>query len=249
LTNRTSIYFASDLHLGAPNYEASIVREKLFVKWLDEIKNDAEELYLVGDVYDFWFEYNTAIPKYFSRLHGKLAELTDSGIKIYFFSGNHDMWMFTYYKEELNIEIIHQPIQITRQNKELYIGHGDGLGPGDKGYKFLKLFFRSSICQFLFSWIHPDIGMNIAQYWSRKSRLVNGAKDEINHGEDEWLIQYTKRKLIEKHYDYFIFGHRHLPLDITLSEKSRYINLGDWINYFTYAKLTDGKLSLLYYKK
>ena len=249
MTNRKNIYFASDLHLGAPNYSQSLIREKLFVQWLDEVKNDALEIYLVGDIYDFWFEYKTAVPKYFSRLHGKLAELTDAGIKITFFSGNHDMWMFNYYKEELNIEIVHRPIEIVIQNKLFYIGHGDGLGPKDYGYKFLKLFFRSGICQFLFSWIHPDIGIGLANFWSRRSRAKTGTKDAQFFGDDEWLLQYSKDILKTKHIDYFIFGHRHYPLDLELSKNSRYINLGDWIQYFSYAKFENNTLSLLYYKK
>jgi len=249
LTHRNNIYFASDLHLGAPNYKASLIREKLFVQWLDEIKQDAKELYLVGDVYDFWFEYTTVIPKYFSRLHGKLAELSDSGVKIYFFSGNHDMWMFQYYQEELNIEIIHKPIEIVLNDKLFYIGHGDGLGPKDYGYKFIKLFFRSKLCQILFSFIHPDLGIQLAHFWSRRSRAGNAHKDAQFLGDDEWLLQYAKKKLAEKHVDFFVFGHRHYPLDLQITEQTRYINLGDWINYFSYAKLEGDTLSLLYYKK
>lgn len=248
MNNRKHTYFVSDLHLGAPNYEDSLQREKLFCLWLDEIKADAKEIFLLGDVYDFWFEYRTAIPKYFSRLHGKLAELTDAGIQITFFSGNHDMWMFTYYQEELNIAIVHHPVEIVIGDKIFYIGHGDGLGPKDYGYKFIKLFFRSRLCQFLFGWVHPDIGIGIANFWSRRSRAGNSHKDAQFLGDDEWLLQYAKEKLKERHIDFFIFGHRHFPLDLQISEQSRYINLGDWIQYFSYAKFEDNQLTLRYYK-
>lgn len=242
------IYFVSDLHLGVPTYSSSLEREKRFIQWLDEIKKDATALYLMGDVFDFWFEYKQVIPKYFTRLFGKLAEINDAGIPIYYFTGNHDMWVFTYFEEELNIKVIHHPIELVSNGKLFYIGHGDGLGPGDRGYKFLKRFFRSRFCQFLFRWIHPDIGMGIANYWSRKSRLGNGSAQEKHYGDDEWLYIFSKEKLKEKHFDYFIFGHRHLPLDVQLNEKSRYINLGDWIVYFTYAVFDGTSLELKYYK-
>ena len=246
------IYFASDLHLGTPDDVSSLKREKLFVKWLDEIKQDATEVYIIGDIFDFWHEYTTVIPKGFVRLQGKLAELCDAGIPVHVFSGNHDLWMFGYLEKELGVKIYQHPIQREINRKKFFIGHGDGLGPGDHGYKFIKKVFSNPICQFMFRWLHPDIGVRIANYFSHKSRYgVAGEKKvlETFRGEDnEWLIQFSKETLQKEHFDYFIFGHRHLPLDISLNEKSKYINTGDWIDYSSYAVFDGEHLELKYYK-
>jgi len=229
------IYFASDFHLGVPTYEKSLEREHRIVRWLDSIRNDAEELYLLGDVFDFWFEYKTVVPRGYVRLLGKLAELSDSGIKIHYFTGNHDMWTFDYLEKELNVTIYRAPIERVYNSKTFYIGHGDGLGPGDHGYKFIKKIFASKICQWLFARLHPNFGIGIANYFSKKSRIATGTTDENFLGEEkEWLVIYSKEILAKKHFDYLIFGHRHLPLDIKIND-SRYINLGDWIQYFTYG--------------
>jgi len=236
------IFFVSDAHLGTPSHEKSLVREKLFVKWLDEIKPQAEEIYIIGDLFDFWFEYSKVIPKGFTRILGKLAEITDAGIPVYFFTGNHDVWMRGYFEKELNIPVYHEPVVKTLRGKKFYLAHGDGLGPGDYGYKFLKQIFRSKFCQWLFKWLHPDIGITVADFWSKRSRYVSAdGKIEPYLGEDkEWLIIYARQLLEKEHYDYFIFGHRHLVLDIPLKENSRFINLGDWLTHFTYAEF-DGK--------
>ncbi len=230
------IYFASDFHLGVPSFEKSLAREKRIVKWLDEIKHNAAEIYLMGDMFDFWFEYKYAAPKGFVRLLGKIAEITDSGIPVTFFTGNHDMWMFDYLPREIGVSIYKDPIEKEFNGKKFFLGHGDGLGPGDKGYKFIKKIFANRFCQWLFARIHPNFGIGMANYWSRKSRLSNGPEDEKFTGEEnEWLVVFAKEVLKTKHFDYFIFGHRHLPLDIKLAENSRYINLGEWVNYNTYA--------------
>jgi len=239
------VYFASDLHLGVPNKSASLEREKLFVCWLNEIQKDADAIYLVGDIFDFWFEYKKVIPKGYTRILGKLSEITDNGIPIYFFTGNHDMWAFDYLKEEVGIkEIYRNPIQIELNNKKFFIGHGDGLGPGDRSYKIIKKIFANSLCQWLFARIHPNSGIYIAEFWSKRSRIANGVKDEVNHGDNEWLTQYCKEKMKTTNIDYFIFGHRHLPLDIDLGKNTRYINLGEWVNYNTYAVFDGEKLEL-----
>jgi UDP-2,3-diacylglucosamine hydrolase len=242
------IYFASDFHLGVPSYEKSLAREKLIVKWLDEIKQDAQEIYLMGDLFDFWFEYKHAAPKGFIRILGKIAELTDSGIPVTVFTGNHDMWMLDYLPKEIGVTIYREPIEKEYNGKKFYLGHGDGLGPGDKGYKFIKKVFANKFCQWLFARIHPNFGIGMANYWSRKSRLSNGPEDEKFTGEEnEWLVVYAKEVLQKKHVDYFIFGHRHLPLDIKLKENSRYINLGEWVNYNTYAVFDGNTLELKKY--
>ena len=245
-SNHKKIYFISDFHLGAPDYESSLIREKKVVTFLDEIKHTASEIFILGDMFDFWFEYKNVVPKGFVRLLGKLAELTDAGIPIHFFVGNHDMWMSGYFEKELNISVYHQPKTFERFNKKILIGHGDGLGPADKGYKFLKKVFRNKVCQNLFGFAHPYIGIGVANYFSKKSRQKTGKTDEMFLGEqNEWLVLYSKKKLTEAHYDYFVFGHRHLPLKINLSDKSTYINLGDWINHFTYAVLDNNSFELM----
>lgn len=241
LPQNKNIYFASDQHLGAPNYEASFTREKKFVAWLDQIKNDAQVIFLLGDLFDFWFEYKTVVPKGFVRVLGKLAELRDSGIEIYFFVGNHDLWMSDYFEKELNIPVYFDNVEFVFNNKTFLIGHGDGKGPGDKGYKRMKKVFTNPFSKWLYRWLHPDIGVKIAQYLSVKNKLISGESDVKFLGEEnEWLVQYCKRKLQTKHYNYFIFGHRHLPMQIDLTEDSKYINLGDWVGYFTYG-VFDGK--------
>jgi UDP-2,3-diacylglucosamine hydrolase len=230
------IYFASDNHLGAPTMEASRPREKKFVAWLDEIKQDAAAIFLLGDLFDFWFEYKTVVPKGFTRTLGKLAEITDSGIPIYYFVGNHDLWMNGYFEEELNIPVFHEPQEFKLKDTSFYIGHGDGLGPGDKGYKRMKKVFTNPLSKWLYQWLHPDWGVLLAQYFSVKNKLISGDEDIKFLGEEnEWLVQYSKEKLKEKHRDFFVFGHRHLPMEIDLDNNSRYVNLGDWITYYTYG--------------
>jgi len=245
LTTTKKIYFASDQHFGAPTAEKSKIREQKFVNWLDAIKDDADVLFLLGDLFDFWFEYKKAVPKGFIRVLGKLAELKDSGIQIHFFVGNHDLWMDDYFEKELNIPVYHKPKEFTFNNKTFLIGHGDGLGPGDKGYKRMKKVFTNPISKWFFRWLHPDIGIALAQYLSVKNKLISGDEDVKFLGEEnEWLVLYCKKKLIEKHYDFFLFGHRHLPLEIPISENSKYINTGDWVSYFTYA-VYDGEQMML----
>src|SRR5688572_21375577 len=240
--NKTKIYFISDFHLGAPDKIKSLTREKKIVRWLDMIKKDATELYLLGDVFDFWFEYKYAVPRGYVRLLGKLAELSDRGIKIHYFTGNHDMWVFGYLEEEIGVKIYRQPVERIIENKKFYIGHGDGLGPGDHGYKFIKKIFANKFCQWLFARLHPNLGIPLALYFSRKSRIATGTIDEKFLGEEkEWLVIHSKEILQKEHFDYLVFGHRHLPLDIIVGEKSRYINLGEWIQYNTYA-VFDGEM-------
>lgn len=242
------IYFASDNHLGAPTSEASLPREKKFVSWLDEAKKDAAAIFLLGDLFDFWFEYKTVIPKGFARTFGKLAEISDAGIPIYYFVGNHDLWMHGYFEDELNIPVYHEPKEFIFNDKTFFIGHGDGLGPYDKGYKRMKKVFTNPVFKWLFRWLHPDLGVKIAQYMSVKNKLISGDDDAKFLGEEnEWLVQYSKKKFEEKPRDYFIFGHRHLPLEIKLNDSATYINLGDWITYYTYGVFDGEKFELKTY--
>lgn len=242
------VYFSSDNHLGAPTQELSRPREKKFVQWLDEVKEDAAAVFLLGDLFDFWFEYKHVVPKGFVRVLGKLAEIRDSGIPIYFFVGNHDLWMNSYFEDELNIPVFHQPKEFIFNNKTFLIGHGDGLGPGDKGYKRMKKVFTNPFSKWLYRWFHPDLGVPLAQHLSVKNKLISGDDDAKFLGEEnEWLVQYAKRKLESKHYDYFVFGHRHLPMSIEVGKDSTYHNLGDWINYYTYGVFNGNTFELKEY--
>ncbi len=242
------IYFFSDIHLGAPNAIKSREREKLVIEFLDQIKEDAFAIFLVGDLFDFWYEYKKVVPKGFVRILGKLAELTDAGIAIHFFVGNHDMWMKNYFKEELNIPVYFESKEFLFNETNFFIGHGDGLGPGDHGYKRLKKVFRHPLSQWLFGIFPPYLGMGLADYFSRKSREATGSIEEKFLGEEkEWLIIYARDILKEKNIQFFIFGHRHLPIDFRLSTGSRYINLGDWISYNTYAVFDGTELKLKSY--
>tara|TARA_R110002074_G_scaffold197610_10_gene364944 strand:+ start:19905 stop:20669 length:765 start_codon:yes stop_codon:yes gene_type:complete len=243
------VYFSSDNHLGAPTMKESRLRELKFVNWLDSIKADAGVIFLMGDLFDFWFEYKTVIPKGFTRTLGKLAELSDSGISIFYFVGNHDLWMNGYFEEELNIPVYHKPQQYNINGTSFFIGHGDGLGPEDKGYKRMKKVFTNPVAKWFFRWLHPDIGVRLAQYFSVKNKLISGDDDAKYLGDDkEWLVQYAHRKLENDHYNHFIFGHRHLPLEIELNDTSKYTNLGDWVNFYTYAVFDGEELSLKEFK-
>ena len=243
------IYFASDQHFGIPDAASSKLREKKFISWLDEVKTDAKAIFLLGDLFDFWFEYKTVVPRGFIRVLGKIAELKDSGIPIYFFVGNHDLWMINYFETELGIPVYHQPKEFVFDQKTFLIGHGDGLGPGDKGYKRMKKVFAHPLSKWFYRWLHPDIGVKLAQYLSTKNKLISGQEDINFLGEEnEWLAQYAKRKLEQKHYDYFLFGHRHLPMEIQVGKDSKYINTGDWISHFTYAVFDGNELTLKTYQ-
>lgn len=242
------IYFLSDFHLGAPNKEQSLLREKKLIRFLDEIQSTAAAVFIVGDLFDFWYEYRTVVPKGYVRILGKLAALTDAGIPVHFFVGNHDMWMKDYFQQELNIPVYFESKDFEFNGRQFHIGHGDGLGPGDHGYKMLKKIFRNPVCQWLFGVLPPYIGMGIANYMSRRSRAQTGATEEQFLGEEkEWLIIYCKEVLQKKFYDFFVFGHRHLPINHRLSDRSTYINLGDWIRYFTYAEFDGTDLELKTY--
>ena len=246
---RTKLYFASDFHLGVPTHAKSLEREKRIIAWLDNIKKDAKSIYLLGDIFDFWFEYKTVVPKGYVRLLAKFANLVDDGININIIKGNHDMWMYDYFPKEIGVNILEDKTILRENGKQIFLAHGDGLGPGDLGYKLIKKVFESSICQWLFARLHPNFGIGIAQFWSKKSRIGNQKKPDPFLGEEkEWLVSYCKRKKNEVNIDYFVFGHRHLPLEITIDEKTKYINLGDWIHHNSYAVFDEGELTLQYFK-
>jgi len=242
------IFFISDFHLGSPDHQTSLQRERYIIQFLESIQHEAAEIFIVGDLFDFWFEYKTVVPKGYVRILGKLATLTDAGIPIQFFVGNHDMWMKNYFETELAIPVYYEPKTFVRNGKKFLIGHGDGLGPGDGGYKFLKKIFRNKLSQGLFGVLPPALGVGLANYFSRKSRSVTEQTNVKFWGEEgEWLISYCKKRLAEEPFDYLIFGHRHLPIDFRFPNGSRYINLGDWIRYFTYASFNGEELTLQSY--
>ena len=250
LAQGKKIYFLSDFHLGAPNDIASREREAQLVAFFRKAKSDAAAFFIVGDIFDFWFEYKTVVPKGFVRLLGCLAEISDAGIPLHIFTGNHDLWMRDYLTKELNAKIYTDPATFELAGKQFYIGHGDGLGPGDQGYKFIKKIFTNPICQWLFGWLHPDWGIRLANYFSGKSRAKTGMSDEQFLGEDkEWLILYSKQKATEIKVDYFIFGHRHFAIDLKINDTTRYINLGDWIRLYTYGVFDGETMQLLEWKK
>lgn len=235
------LYFASDFHLGAPNDTESKIREKRIIRWLDSIEDQAAGLFLVGDIFDFWFEYKQVIPKGFIPFISKISQLRDRGIPVFFFTGNHDLWMKDYFTRELGIPVYTDPISISVAGKSIMVGHGDGLGPGDYSYKFIKKVFTNPLAKWLFRWLHPDIGIKLAKLWSGHSRISNIEKDENRFlGEDEWLWAYCKEIESKTHHDLYIFGHRHLPLELEVGKTSTYFNLGEWVSQNTFLEF-DGK--------
>jgi UDP-2,3-diacylglucosamine hydrolase len=243
------LFFASDFHLGAPTKEISDQREKKIISWLQSIIDDADGLFLVGDIFDFWFEYKTVVPKGFVRFLAVIAQFTERGIPVYFFHGNHDLWMKDYFVKELGVTVIPDALHIEVGEKNLFVAHGDGLGPGDQTYKLLKKVFTNPLAKWLFHWLHPDIGVGLAAAWSSKSRINNIKKGgEEFQNEGEWLYQFALEKEKQSHHDYYIFGHRHLPLEMKVTDNSLYINLGEWVNYSTYASFINGSLELKTYE-
>ena len=243
------IYFCSDNHLGSPNRNLSLEREKIFITWLDQIKTDAQAIFFLGDLFDFWFEYKKVVPKGFTRLFGKLAELSDSGIDLFFFVGNHDCWIGNYFENELGINVFHKKVDLNIDNYNILIGHGDGLGPGDNKYKFLKLLFRNPILKKLFSFIHPDIGISLGSFLSQKNKILSGSEKVFESEDKEMLFSYCKDVLKTKYYHFFIFGHRHIPLELDLGNNSKYFNTGDWITHFSYLVYDGNSFNLNYFNK
>ncbi len=243
--NGKKLFFASDFHLGAPNPMDSKARERKIIKWLNHISQEAAAIFLVGDIFDFWFEYGEVIPKGFIPFISKISELRDRKIPVIFFTGNHDLWMKDYFTEELGIPVYQNPIELMVEGKSILVGHGDGLGPGDKSYKFLKQLFTNPFLKGAFRWFHPDLGIKLAKAWSGHSRISNLQKDETRFlGDDEWLWQYCKEIEASQHHDYYIFGHRHLPLELEVGKNATYFNLGEWVTQCTYLEL-DGNTAKL----
>ena len=235
MNGRNKIYFASDFHLGLKTGSPPVEREKKVVSWLNSVKADAREIWLLGDVFDFWWEYKQVVPRGFTRFLGTVSSITDSGIPVHFFTGNHDMWVTDYFSEECGMMIHTSPLTTTFDGKKFHLAHGEGLGTNDKGYKVLLAVFRNKPLRALYSSLHPTIGMGIGHKWSLSSRLAKGIRKEYLGEENEDLVRYARSVMQNENIDYFIFGHRHLGMMLELKEGSRILFLGDWIKSGSYG--------------
>ena len=242
------IYFASDFHLGAPSHRESIKREKKVIKWLQYISKDAAAIFLLGDIFDFWFEYQSTVPKGQVRFLGTLADLRDQGIEIIIFKGNHDLWYGDYFPTEMGIPIIDHQAVLNVNQKKFFLGHGDGLGDGDNFYKLLKVIFTNRICKWLFGWIHPNIGVGLAKFWSNRSRKINGTEPTPSMGEDEALLKYCRGIHKKQKHDFYVFGHRHLPLEMDVDPNSKYYNLGEWVSQCYYLVFDGDEAKLQHFE-
>jgi len=245
---RTHIYFASDLHLGMHPVEESQQREHHFVQWLNSIKDNARELWLLGDVFDYWFEYAKVVPRGFTRFLGKLAELSDEGVDIHLFPGNHDIWIFNYLPKEIGLTVHRRTLTRTWNGHRFLLGHGDGLSRSDLGYNMLQWIFKNRLIQWFYARLHPNGSIAFAQWWSRKSRMKKGSFVPFLGVDKEHQLQFARKKLAEDPgLEYFVFGHRHVPFQIRISEECQVVCLGDWIANFTYGEFDGHELRLKKY--
>lgn len=241
-------YFVSDVHLGAPALKNNRERERAFVAWLEQIKTDASHLFLMGDIFDFWFEYKTVVPRGFTRTLGKIAEISDRGVEVHFFTGNHDVWVFDYLPNELGMVLHRDEFRVELNGKKFFLAHGDGLDKTDKGYLLLKKIFTSKVLQWLFSRLHPNFALSLGHNWSKNSRIAKGISGEDFKGAtNEGMFIFAESVLKKEKFDYFIFGHRHVMIDSPIGENSRYINLGDWISHFSYGVFDGNNFELKQY--
>ncbi len=264
-----NIYFISDAHLGSLALKHNRTQERRLVNFLDQIKDKAEAVYMLGDMFDFWFEYKSVVPRGFTRFLGKLSELTDNGVEVHFFTGNHDMWTLDYLSSECGVIIHREPTTIELNGKVFYLAHGDGLDYRDRNWKtrLLFAFFHSKTMRKLASLWHPDIFIPFGRNWAKHSRMKRIKSDvpqfdgEVKNlvgyesfdfeeapymGEDkEGLVLYAKHYL-QSHptINYFLFGHRHIDLDLMLNKDSRLVILGEWMSLFTYAEWDGEHLSV-----
>ncbi len=242
LASGRKLYFVSDVHLGYPDENSSREREKKFVDWLEKIAPHAGALFLVGDIFDFWFDWRRSVPRNYTRTLGTLARMADRGVRIFYFYGNHDMWMRDYFEKEIGMEMVPDAAEVLWAGKRIFVAHGDGMGPGDRGYKILKKIFRSPLSQWLYRQLHPDWGIALASFFSRWSRRSgNKMTTRFKGPEKEFLIQYALKVLEKEHFDYFIFGHRHHVVEYALNDRSVYYNLGDWLEHFSWLEMQKGK--------
>ena len=236
MSETRKIYFASDFHLGLSAGSLPLDREKKVVRWLNSVVNDAKEIYLLGDIFDFWWEYKLVVPRGFTRFLGTVAEITDSGIPVHFFTGNHDMWVGDYLSTECGVIIHTSPVTTIFDNKKFHLAHGEGLGTRDFGYKILLSIFRNKPLRAMYSALHPSFGMGIGHRWSLNSRLGKGLTMDFLGEEKEDLIRYARTILENEKIDYFIFGHRHLAMVYKMEPQIEIVFLGDWIKNGSYAE-------------
>jgi len=248
LTEKRKIYFISDIHLGAPALKNNREREILFARWFDEIRNDVAELYLMGDIFDFWWDYKKVVPRGFTRILGRIADLSDRGIPVFFFPGNHDLWVFDYFQKELGITVHKEEIIKEIGGKKFFLAHGDGLDAEDKGYLLLKKIFTNKTLQWLYSRLHPNFALTIAHKWSKSSRLAKINIDEEFNVNTDGIFKFAQDFLEQENIDYFIFGHRHQMVDESIGDNSRFVFLGDWIKNFSYGVFDGEKFELKKYK-
>lgn len=241
-------YFISDVHLGAPALNNNPEREKLFVSWLEEAGKDAGEIFMLGDIFDFWYEYKKVVPRGFVRTLGKIAELTDKGITVHFFTGNHDVWVYDYLPSETGVIVHRENYVYTIGDKVFYLGHGDGLNPNEKGYLMLKRLFTSKTAQFMFSRLHPNIALWFGHKWAKNSRMSKGTTPEYyNENGKESAIQFAINHSQKNKIDYYIFGHRHILHEEEIKPNVKVFMLGEWFNFFSYAVFDGNKVELKKY--
>lgn len=246
-------YFVTDAHLGSLAFTDKLENEKKLVRWMDSIKTDCEALYLMGDIMDFWFEYKHVVPKGFTRFFGKIAEFTDSGISVFWIAGNHDVWLFDYVQSELGVTVYDKPVEKILHGKKFYLAHGDGLGDPSIRFKILRAVFHNRICQRLFASLHPGIGIGIGLAWAKYSRIKRSGNPEYYHGENkEFLIRFSKKLAAESGENaasFYVFGHRHIIVNLKISPKSKVVILGDWIYLFSYGVFDGEYFDILTYEE
>ena len=248
MPGKNKIYFVSDVHLGAPALNNNKEREKLFANWLDDIKKDVRELYLMGDIFDFWYEYRKVVPRGYTRILGRIADISDNGVPVHFFTGNHDLWVYDYLPAELGLTLHRKEYLTEISGRKFLLAHGDDFDPDDKGYHLLKRIFTSKEMQWLFSRLHPNFALFLAHKWSKSSRLAKMGTEEEIKVKDEALYKFAENFLNIERVDYFIFGHRHIMVDSEIKNSSKLIILGDWINHFSYGVFDGEKFELKKYK-
>ncbi|HRX11369.1 MAG TPA: UDP-2,3-diacylglucosamine diphosphatase [Draconibacterium sp.] len=247
MTGKGKIYFVSDVHLGAPALSNNHERELRFAHWLDSINHDVKELYLMGDIFDFWWEYKKVVPRGFTRILGRIANLTDRGIPVYFFPGNHDLWVFDYLPSELGVIVHHHEIVKEIEGKKFFLAHGDGLDASDVGYNRLKKIFTNRKMQWLFSRLHPNFALHIAHKWSKSSRTAKFEKEAEFDVNVDGMYKFAKSFLKIEKVDYFIFGHRHCMVNTPMNDDTSFVLLGDWIKNFSYGVFDGEKFELKKY--
>ena len=238
------VYFLADAHLGSKSHADSVETERKLCRWLDEVKGDAAVIFLMGDIFDYWYEYRYVVPKGFTRLLGKLGELTDAGVEIHFFAGNHDLWLTDYLTVECGLILHHEPLITMIGDKKFFLAHGDGLGDESRSFHLLRKLFHNQFLRKCFSAVHPRWTIPLAYSWSNSSRASGGVVPYLGE-EREYLVRFAKSKLQEiPDINYFVFGHRHILLDLPIAQNSRVIMLGDWITLFSYAEFDGENMQL-----